>query len=371
MKKLLSLILTLCVAAGLTACAFSPDRFFGSIQTPKDYAFDGEDAKLIVHFIDVGQGDSILLESEGAFVLIDAGGKEAGETVTDFIASRGADSLSYVVATHPHADHIGGMAQVLNTVEAENFITVETDQTTKTWLSVLEAVEKNDVNYIDAAPGDTYSFGEASFTVMAPLGSGYSGYNNYSVVTKVMCGDISFLLTGDAEKESEQEMLRYWDDEQLSADVLKCGHHGSSTSTSDAFLSAVSPAFAVISCGENNDYGHPHTETVQKLLRQNITYYRTDEMGTVSVYTDGEGLRFYAEKGAVSDETYIHQESAASSSSALSSAASSYIGNKNSKVFHLPSCGGVKTMSEKNKVMFSSRDEALSAGYTPCSSCNP
>ena len=345
MKRLLCLILILALAVTAAAC------------TPKQYEIEQEAASLTAHFINVGQGDCTLFESRGEFVLIDAGEKDKGPAVLDYIKKCGANRLKYVIATHPHTDHIGGLKKVLDHVRTENFITVETDQSTRTWTQTLEAVERNNINYIDAEPGATYSFGEAEFTILAPLSDGYQGYNNYSVVTKVRCGNISFLMTGDAEKQSEKEMLNAGED--LRADVLKCGHHGSSSSSTAAFLKAVRPDYAVISCGRDNDYGHPHKETLKKLALLGCTVYRTDELGTVIAQTDGKTVTFSTDDGEL--ETAA-KETAASKG---------YIGNKNSRVFHLPSCDGVAKMSEKNKVYFDTREEAAQQGYTPCSKCEP
>lgn len=361
MKKILCVLLSVVLLLSLCSCTLEN---LLNLPSPKDYTLLG-DSKLIVHFIDVGQGDSTLLESNGEFVLIDAGEKEYGDDVTDYIESRNCDELKYIIATHPDSDHIGGMKTVIECVDTESFITSETDKSTATWLNVLKAVDDYDINYIDAAPGETYSFGEATFTILAPLGDAYSTYNNYSVVIKVVCGDVSFLLTGDAEKESEKEMLSSGED--LSADVLKCGHHGSSTSTTDAFLSAVHPAFAVISCGENNEYGHPHKETVAKLKDRDIAYYRTDLLGTIIATTDGNGLSFLSHGGKeIETATYSKSEQETADSASLT-----YVGNKNSKVFHRYDCSGVKTMSDKNMVFFKSRESAVEKGYTPCSLCNP
>lgn len=353
MKRLLCAALALIMILTTSSCR---------ISSPKEYEINDAAAGLIVHFLEVGQGDCTLLESDGEFVLIDAGEKEYGDSIVRYIEGRNAPSLKYVIATHPHSDHIGGMTEVINHVDTENFITSETDQSTRTWRNVLQAVDEHDVNYIDARPGDTYSFGRAEFTVLAPLSDQYSGYNNYSVVTKVEYGDVSFLLTGDAEKQSEKEMLQAGFD--LSADVLKCGHHGSSTSSTANFLKAVRPSYAVISCGKNNEYGHPHKETLQKLELLGCRYFRTDELGTIVAYTDGKGLHFSTDEGEI--------QSATVSQSTLSpEATDSYIGNKNSKVFHLPSCSGAANMKETNKVFFSTREAAVEAGYSPCSLCQP
>lgn len=351
MKKILSLLLALTLLFSLAGC---------ELFTPKEVIIADEDTALRVHFIDVGQGDSTLIESDGEFALIDAGEKDYGNTVLNYIKSRGAKKLKYVIATHPHSDHVGGLSKVINGIDTENFITAETDQRTSTWLKVLKAVDKNDVNFIDAEVGARYTVGKAAFTILAPQGGHYNGYNNYSVVTMLQCGKIRFLLTGDAEKESEKEMLDAGED--LRADVLKCGHHGSSTSSTAAFLKAVNPSYAVISCGKNNDYGHPHKETLKKLKLMNVTYLRTDVEGTIIAATDGKYLNFKTERNKAKIPTYSADNGKKDPL---------YIGNKSSHVFHYAACSGVTNMKETNKVKFTSREDAIDAGYTPCSSCNP
>ena len=362
MKRFFSLLLTLLILLTASSCTqqiASPTTAVEETTTVSKLPA----GNLAVHFIDVGQGDCTLLESDGEFVLIDAGESEYGERVLSYMGGHGASELKYVIATHPHADHVGGLSTVINNVVTENFITVETDCATKTWRKVLTAVDNQNVNYIDAEVGDTYSFGSARFTIMAPLSDDYSGYNSYSVTTKVECGEISFMLTGDAEKDSEYEMVA--SGEALSADVLKCGHHGSSTSTTAKFLKAVNPAYAIISCGENNEYGHPHRETMQKLNTLGCEIYRTDTMGTIIATTDGKNLTFSTDKTENSSYTYSAGEQAHSPSP------DGYIGNKNSRIFHNPACNSVEAMSEKNKVNFKTRQDAANAGYTPCANCNP
>ncbi len=354
-KRFLSLFMCLVVIFSLCSCSF--------VWTHSPY--DSKENALLVHYIDVGQGDSILLESNGDFVLIDAGEAEYGNTVCDYLKSRNVSSLDYVIVTHPHSDHCGGMLEVLNTFETENFITTETDQQTKTWLNVLYAVGDSNANYIDAKVSSTYSFGEATFEIMGPYGSDYDDYNNYSVIVKATCGKTSFLFTGDAKKAVEKEMLSHNAD--LKADVLKVGHHGSYTSTCSEFLSAVDPTYAVITCGENNEYGHPHKETINSLDSRNIITYRTDELGTIVAYSDKNSIKFhFTDKELASNTKPTKSQSTKESDKSLS-----YIGNINSKKFHLSSCDGAMNMNEKNKVYFFSKEEAQSNGYTPCKSCNP
>ena len=318
-----------------------------------------KNTSLAVHYIDVGQGDSILLESKGSFVLIDAGETEYGPVVCEYLKAVGADALDYVIATHPHSDHIGGLADVINSYECENFITKETDSQTKTWMNVLTAVDKNDVNYIDANVSDTYSFGEAQFEILGPISDNYEDYNDYSVIVKATCGDTSFLFTGDAEKTSEKEMISSGAD--LSADVLKVGHHGSTTSSSKDFLDAVAPDYAVISCGKDNEYGHPHKETMQELSRRGITTYRTDELSSIIAYSDKENITF----------TYVNTDKTVTTETSYDEEKYGYIGNKNSKKLHRADCSGAKDMNEKNKVVFETKEEAINQGYSECKTCNP
>ncbi len=345
LKKLLSIFICIAVVFSLCSCSFETSYI----------SYDGD---LVAHFIDVGQGDCILLESQGDFVLIDAGETEYSATVCQYLENNDVTSLDYVIATHPHSDHCGGLTEVIENFSVDNFITVETDQQTKTWLNVLYAVDNNNVNYIDAKVHSKYDFGNSSFEIMGPYGDYYKDYNDYSIVVKAECGNTSFLLTGDAEKKVELEMIDNGAD--LSADVLKVGHHGSSTSSCDEFLDAVDPNYAVIMCGLYNDYGHPHTETIDSLNTRGITTYRTDMLGTIVAVSDGNNIEFYYD-----NEDYTVATSKTENSTI------SYIGNKNSKKFHLSTCSGAQDIKEQNKVMFESRDEAVENGYTPCKTCNP
>ena len=353
-----ALTAVICIALVIFIVASIVIAVSGNIS-PKEFELGSESAKLSAYFIDVGQGDCTIFESDGEFVLVDAGEKDYGSLVVEYLEDHGADSLKYVIATHPHTDHIGGLKKVINNIKTENFITVETDQSIYTWLNVLDAVEKNDVNCIDAEVGATYSFGSSEFTILAPLSDEYDGYNDYSVVAKFSCGDISFLMTGDAGIQSESEMLDAGED--LKADVLKCGHHGSSKSSSEEFLKAVDPEYAVISCGKNNDYGHPHKETISKLEKLGCTYYRTDELGTIVARTDGVSLSF----------SYGGGQLEKAEKPAEAATPEYYVGNKNSFVFHRPECDGAKSMSDKNKIMINTREEALELGYHPCPQCEP
>ena len=352
-KRILCALLALITA--LCACSCSAE--------PAPAKTDEIEEKLLVHFIDVGQGDSILLESEGEFVLIDAGERDYGDTVLEYIENRGAEKLSYMIATHPHSDHIGGLKAVVKGMKVDHFISKEVGCETFSWTKLKKAVNDDGVNCIEAEPGSIYSFGSAQFTILAPLNDYPEDYNNSSIVTMVTCGSIRFLLTGDAGQESEYDMLDRGED--LSADVLKCGHHGSSDGTSNRFLKAVDPAFAVISCGESNDYGHPHRETVEKLKTLGCPILRTDEAGSITAYTDGTHLRFSAQFEDCSSYTYTAGDQK------NDPAALQYIGSINSRIFRFCDCDGAMSMKETDKIYFDTREAALDAGCTPCPNRQP
>jgi competence protein ComEC len=250
-------------------------------------AYGGE---LKVHFIDIGQGDSELIEYDGKYMLIDAGDVDKGDEVIDYLKSQNVDKLSYVIATHPHADHIGGMADVINSYDADCFITTSKTATTKCYEKMLKALAAKNISITTPVFGEKYKLGDAEFEIITPSdGTDFGNEaNNYSVGIKLTYGNTSFVMCGDAEKEAEQMIVD--SGANIKADVLKCGHHGSSTSTSEKFLDKVNPTYAVISCGKDNKYGHPHTETIEKLENRGISYFRTDEKGTIVAVSDGNKI---------------------------------------------------------------------------------
>lgn len=246
--------------------------------------------RLAVHFIDVGQGDSILLQlPDRQTMLVDAGPNEAGSAVVSYLQEQGVEKIDYLVATHPHADHIGGMDNVIQAFEIVKVYMPRVTTTTESFESVLRSLKAKGLKITPAKAGLTIlDRNGLKISFAAPCRSGYEDLNNWSAVLKVRYGGISFLLTGDAQAESEQEMLASGAD--MKADVLKVGHHGSYSSTTPAFLKAVSPKYAVISVGAGNDYGHPHRETLARLASAGVKVYRTDRDGTVIFVSDGKTL---------------------------------------------------------------------------------
>ncbi|MBQ4161116.1 MAG: MBL fold metallo-hydrolase [Clostridia bacterium] len=255
-------------------------------QTPSVdiYAAD----TLAAHFIDVGQADSALIQlPNGETMLIDAGGE-----VNDYIASLGITKIDYLVATHPHSDHIAYLDEVISEFEVGKVIMPRVNHSSEAYKDLLYAIQKKSLRVKTARAGITLLDTEdLDIDIVAPAGDEYESLNDYSAVIKVTYKNKALLFTGDAEATSENQITA-----DVNADVLKVGHHGSSTSSSKTFLSMVSPEIAVISCGKDNDYGHPHKEVLQALNVRGATTYRTDENGTVVVYCDGENLHVECEK---------------------------------------------------------------------------
>lgn len=247
---------------------------FGSPKLTEDTA---------VHFLDVGQGDATLLLSGGDAVLIDAGEAAAGETVVQYLRALGVKKLYAAIATHPHADHIGGMAQVVNAFPIENFYMGPETANTAAYDQLLIALETRGIRPLVPKDGDTLSFPSGAileFLGPAPLDGKAKSLNDRSLITRFVAGTHSVLLMGDAEQAAEKALLR--EHPLLSCEVLKVGHHGSATSSSPQFLRAVHPSVAVISCGQDNDFGHPDLETLQNLKKAGVSTIRiTAEEGAV------------------------------------------------------------------------------------------
>lgn len=272
------------VAVTVIALIYAWDVFFGT-PAPDIGACE-------MHFIDVGQGDCSMFITENGTVVVDAGTAAAAANTREYIKQY-TDTIDYLVLTHPHEDHIGGAAQIIEGIKVENIVLSDAASDTMTFSLLLDAMDKSGANIICGRAGDTFSAGGMDINVLAPLGE-FDNFNNYSLVVRVDFGYTSVLVTGDAEYGSEKLMCQRWSDE-LRADILKLGHHGSSTSSSRKFVSAVDPSWAVISCGKNNSYGHPHAETLALLDDYHIPYVRTDEMGSIVFHSNGKAVTLRGE----------------------------------------------------------------------------
>ena len=281
MKRIVSGALTLLLLLSLCACSLPVSLPDGNL-VPEKAAADG--GAMQVTFLDVGQGDcELIVLPDGKTILIDAGESKSADDIISFLEGQGISRLDYVIATHPHADHIGGMQEVIEAFDVGEIYMPRVEHDTKTYENLLLAVQEKGLRVHTAKDGvSLMEEGGVSAQFVAPCADRYKDLNNYSAVLRLTYGDVSFLFMGDAEQESEEQITA-----EVSADIIKLGHHGSSTSSSQAFLEAVSPAVAVISCGAGNSYGHPHEETLRTLDLLGIETYRTDQDSIVTVTTDG------------------------------------------------------------------------------------
>lgn len=347
MKKLLALFLALVLL--LCGCAFP-----ASTGTTSGAA----DGLLTVHFLDVGQADCALLECNGEYILIDGGNVADSSLVVSYLENQGVTQLQAVVCTHAHEDHVGGLPGVLAVYE-----TLAVYAPTKTYSSscfddFLYYTDQQGLSVNIPAPGDSFTFGDATATVLGPVQS-YADPNNTSIVLMVSFGTTRFLFTGDMETTAENDMLDYWGEGfDWHADVLKVGHHGSDTSTGYRFLNEVMPTYGVISVGKDNSYGHPCEAPLSRLEQAGVTLFRTDKLRTVIATSDGTKVEIGCPSGGTPD---VPQGTTGTE------AAITYIGNVNSKKFHLPTCSSLP--GEQNRTYFDSYEEATQAGYTPCGKC--
>lgn len=363
MRKYNFVFSILLIIALLCGCNTAADTTTASAAvTPSTYKTT-QTGKLRVTYIDVGQGDSILITSpDNKHMLIDAGESEnKSGAVLSYLKPNNIKSLDTAVATHPHSDHISAMDDVIKAVPINHFYMPNAVNTTRDFENMLNALEiVPDV--VQAKAGMSFKLGEyVSCKVFAPVMDSYEDLNNYSVVIKLTYGNNSFVFTGDAEKISENEIISNGVD--LKADVLKCGHHGSSGSSGESFLDAVSPSFAIISCAKDNSYGHPHRETLNALNSRGITVLRTDELGTITLESDGKNI--ITGNGVIAVTEGVTE----STTSAKVTRDVTYIGNKNSKKYHKVDCTSLP--KETNRVYFLSEQEAVNNGYSPCGNCNP
>lgn len=245
---------------------------------------------LTAHYLDVGQGDSILITCDNEAMLIDAGDNTKGTYVQNYLNKQNVTSLKYVVVTHSDSDHCGGIDVIITKFDCKNVIIKKEDKDTKTYSDVWSAISYTGTAVISPEVGNKYTLGSAILTIIGPK-MNYENSNNNSIAILLEHGENRFLFTGDAEFEEEQAIVN--NEINISdIDVYKCGHHGSKTSSSDILLDAITPKAAVISCGEGNEYGHPHAATLNNLRSRGVAVYRTDDQGTIIAVSDGHAITF-------------------------------------------------------------------------------
>lgn len=281
-KKIISSIIGIIVV--LLAGYFGIDLTQDS-KVPKD-------SQLMISYMDVGQGDAAYIKVNGNDILIDAGPRSNSKELLEQLKAKNIDDFELVIATHPHEDHIGGMVDVFREYEVKAFYSPKITHTTKTYENLVKAVKDEGLKTKELKSGMVIDLGEgAKFEVFTPQKSEYEELNDYSPIMKLSFGDTSYLFTGDAEKLAEEEALSKYKT-SLDSDVIKFGHHGSSSSSSNAFIEAVSPKYGIISCAKDNKYGHPHRETLDIIKKYNIKTFRTDTDGEIILTSDGKSINF-------------------------------------------------------------------------------
>ena len=348
-------------------------------------------ALLKIHFLDVGQGACALIESDGHYMLIDGGGRDASSFTVSYLAQLGIEKFDYLVATHFDEDHIAGLVGVFNKFAVGTVLEPSYKADKSIYTSFKEAEKKSGAEVIIPEPGAEYTLGDAKFTVLAPkkpenstdegTALNSSEENNQSICVLLANGDNKVLFTGDAEQEEERYLIESGRD--IRADVYLVGHHGSSSSSSELLLDAVRPKYAVISCGTGNDYGHPTQEVLDRLWDKDVSVFRTDEQGNIIMTSDGKEITWSTSPSetwapgvvpanAPDRNTESVEKTGTDTAENNQTAESLYVLNNNTMKFHRPGCSSVKKISEKNYGESSlSRDELIAQGYSPCGNCDP
>lgn len=343
-----------------------------------------EKSDFSMHFIDVDQGDATLIGCDGEWMLIDAGDNTKGTTVQLYLKKHNVSKLKYVIGTHPDADHIGGLDVIITKFDCENIFMPDKTSDSKEYKELLDAIKYRNYNITVPQVGNTFSLGSASCIVLGPIALSESNNNN-SIVLKVKYKDTSFLLSGDAESEEEQEIVD--SGVELKSNVYHAGHHGSKTSSGFEWLNKISPESVVISCGRENSYGHPHRESLDAFKEIGADVYRTDEQGSIVVTSDGENLMWNIDSSntwragqegndIILDSTVVRGVIEETGESEVlinnDSNLTKYILNNNSLKFHYPDCKSVPKIKDKNKEeVLTTREELIKRGYEPCKICNP
>ncbi len=334
-----------------------------------------------VYFLDVGQADSALVLCDGHAMLIDGGNAADSQLVYSFLKNHQVNRLDCIVCTHAHEDHVGGLAAALNYATVSTAYCPVTSYDSRAFESFVKYLDRQGVSITVPRAGDTFSLGSAQAQIVGPIRP-YDEPNNTSIVLRIVYGGTSFLFTGDAEREEEQDILEAG--YPLNSTVLKVGHHGSDTSTSYPFLREIMPRYAVISVGEGNSYGHPTEAALSRLRDAGVTVYRTDLQGEIHCVSDGKTVTFQVKRNAGADTlspaapiqpsqpSQPGQTVQPSQTSQADPAVREYVLNTNSHKFHYPDCTSVEKMSERNKlVRTDTRDAIIADGYEPGRICNP
>lgn len=324
--------------------------------SPSSSLSTSTDQSLVVHFLDVGQADAALLLQGGHSMLIDGGNVADSQLIVAYLQAQGVEYIDYIVCTHGHEDHVGGLAAALSQFPVGQVFSPVTEYDSNAFRNFLTYTESQGLELTIPNPQDSFKLGEVDITILGPVKE-YTSANDTSIVLRADFGEISFLFTGDMERPAEEDLLE--SGAYLEATVLKVGHHGSDSSSTYPFIYAVNPSYGVISCELDGQYGHPHEAVLSRFRDADVTLYRTDLQGHIIATTDGKNVSFTTDKNS----TIITNPTTSKEETGI------YIGNINSKVLHLDSCSSLP--AEHNRTFFHTKEEALLEHFTLCSRCNP
>lgn len=381
-RSILSCFLVLVMLFGISGCGTVEITFSGE-DGNMTRSSGKADSTLEIHFLDVGQGDSTLITCDGHAMLIDAGKNDQGTEIQSYLESKEITGFDYVIGTHPDSDHIGGLDVILYKFGADQVFMPDYAKDTKTYDDVVQVIKNKRLKRSQPEVGATYELGDAEFTIVAPNDTYGSQANDYSIGLILTHGENKFLFTGDAEGDSEADMLN--NGISLKADVYKAAHHGSKTASTEEFMEAVDPEYAVISAGEGNSYGHPHAEVLNRLRAMGVKVFRTDEQGTIVLKSDGETITWNAspseswkagEPGSSSQATEEDEGTGKSTSGKSISGKGSagkkttYYINTNTGKFHKADCRYAPDPDADHCTTSTQSKSALKKkGYSPCSYC--
>ena len=361
-------LMFLIIAAGYIVATKTTQSIEASVKT----------STFEIHFIDVGQADAALVLCDGESMLIDGGNIEDSSLLYTYLKDHDIKHLDYVIGTHTHEDHIGGIPGALSYASTDVAYCPVAYYDTKTFNDFVRALDKHDVSITVPSIGDTFFLGSAECKILA-ANTDIDDPNNSSIVLRIVYGNTSFLFAADAERDVEQSIID--SGANIGSTVLKVGHHGSDTSTGYVWLREIMPQYAIISVGECNSYGHPSEAVLSRLRDAEVITYRTDLQGDLVCVSDGTTVTFTVEQNPDADtfggigrnstqksdtygtEPYSHEED---------QNAQDYVLNKNTKKFHYPQCTGADDIKEKNRCeCHCTRDDLIEMGYVPCKLCNP
>ena len=341
------------------------------ISSPENQRGDSQ-GELSVTYLDVGQGNAVVIRQGNQTMLIDGGPRESSSFVVSYLKQQGIQKLDYVLISHFDEDHLAGAIGALYNFPVGTLITADYETDSSIYDSYKEAVEEKGYEPVHPSLGDTFSLGDGSFRIISPVSYGHEDENQDSVGIILEMGSDRFFIGGDIGLEGEKEILEAGVD--IQADVMLMNHHGSHVSRE--FFQAVNPSWAVISCGEGNSYGHPRQDTVELIQESHVPLFRTDRQGTITAVSQGQGITFDQDPCndyTPGDRTEEKEDTLEETRTALSNSNREdcdYILNIHTKKIHLPDCSSVKSMDEDNMAFYKGdEDSLLSQGYTPCGNC--